>query len=85
MKSNEVAKTTITDRGQTTIPAAVRKALKLKPRQRLTYEVRQDGVLIRPETESLMDLAGCLKSTVTAATKAEEQEKARDARLDRYL
>jgi hypothetical protein len=35
----------------------VRKALKLKPRQRLTYEVLQDGVLIHPETESLMDLA----------------------------
>jgi AbrB family looped-hinge helix DNA binding protein len=81
----KLLKSTITDRGQTTIPAAVRKALKLKPRQRLTYEVRQDGVLIRPETESLMDLAGCLKSTVTAATKAEEREKARDARLDRYL
>ena len=78
-------KSTITDRGQTTIPAAVRKALNLKPRQRLTYEVFQDGVLIRPETESLMDLAGCLKSKVPAATKPEEREKAREARLGRYL
>jgi antitoxin PrlF len=58
----KLLKETITDRGQTTIPAAVRKALKLKPRQRLTYEVLQDGVLIRPETESLMDLAGCLSA-----------------------
>ena len=81
----KLLKSTITNRGQTTIPAAVRKALKLNPRQRLTYEVRQDGVLIRPETESLMDLAGCLKSEVPAATKTEEREKARDARLDRYL
>lgn len=63
----------------------MRKALKLKPRQRLTYEVRQDGVLIRPETESLMDLAGCLKSKVSAAAKTEEREQARDARLGRYL
>lgn len=63
----------------------MRKALKLKPRQRLTYEVRQDGVLIRPETESLMDLAGCLKSKVPAAAKTEEREQARDARLGRYL
>jgi len=78
-------KSTITDRGQTTIPAAVRKALKLRPRQRLTYEVCQDGVLIRPQTESLMDLAGCLKSKVPAATKTEERENARDARLGRYL
>ena len=82
----KLLKSTITDRGQTTIPAAVRKALKLKPRQRLTYEVRQDGVLIRPETESLMmDLAGCLKSKVPAAAKTEEREQARDARLGRYL
>jgi len=81
----KLLKSTITDRGQTTIPAAVRKALKLKPRQRLTYEVRQDGVLIRPETENLMDLAGCLKSKVSAGMKAEEREKARDTRLGRYL
>jgi antitoxin PrlF len=81
----KLLRSTITDRGQTTIPAAVRKALKLKPRQRLTYEVRQDGVLIRPETESLMDLAGCLKSKVPAAAKTEEREQARDARLGRYL
>jgi antitoxin PrlF len=78
-------RSTITDRGQTTIPAAIRKALKLKPRQRLTYEIRQEGVLIRPEAGSLMDLAGCLKSRVPAGTKSEEREKAREARLGRYL
>ncbi|HEY5741097.1 MAG TPA: type II toxin-antitoxin system PrlF family antitoxin [Terrimicrobiaceae bacterium] len=78
-------KSTITDRGQTTIPAAIRKALKLRPRQRLTYEILQEGVLLRPEAESLMDMAGCLKSKVPAATKTEEREKAREARLDRYL
>jgi antitoxin PrlF len=76
---------TITDRGQTTIPAAVRKALKLKPRQRLIYEVREDGVLIRPDRESPIDLAGRLKTEITAGTKAEERDKARAARLRRYL
>jgi antitoxin PrlF len=81
----KLLKSTITDRGQTTIPAAVRKALKLKPRQQLTYEIRQEGVLIRPEAESLMDLAGCLKSKVPTGTKQEEREKAREARLGRYL
>ena len=81
----KLLKSTITDRGQTTIPAAIRKALKLKPRQRLTYEIRQEGVLLRPEAESLMDLGGCLKSKVPAATKLEEREKTREARLGRYL
>jgi antitoxin PrlF len=78
-------KSTITDRGQTTIPAVIRRALKLKPRQRLTYEICQEGVLLRPEIESLMDLGGCLKSKVPAAIKPREREKAREARLGRYL
>jgi antitoxin PrlF len=81
----KLLKSTLTDRGQTTIPAAVRKALKLKPRQQLTYEIRQEGVLIRPEAESLMDLAGCLKSNLPVGTKQEEREKARETRLGRYL
>ena len=55
-------RSTLTDQGQTTIPAAIRKALGLKPRQRLRYELVEGGVLIRPETEHLMDLAGSLKS-----------------------
>jgi AbrB family looped-hinge helix DNA binding protein len=84
MKGKHMLKSTITERGQTTIPAEVRKALSLKPHQRLTYEIRDDGVVIRPEAENLMDLAGSLKSDVPAASKAEEREKARDARRGRY-
>ena len=59
----------LTDRGQTTIPAAVRKALKLKPRQRLFYEIRDEGVFIRPERGKPIDLAGYLKSEVTVGSK----------------
>ena len=77
-------KSTITERGQTTIPAEVRKALRLKPHQRLTYEIRDDGVVVRPETENIMDLAGSLKSDVPAASKSEEREKARKVRRGRY-
>jgi len=76
---------TLTDRGQTTIPAAVRKALKLKPRQRLFYEIREEGVFIRPERGKAIDLAGYLKSEVTAGAKAEERDNARAARLGRHL
>jgi antitoxin PrlF len=77
-------RSTLTDRGQTTIPAEVRKALGLKPRQQLTYELCEGGVLVRPETQSLMDLAGSLKSTVQAASKREERQRARDSRVGRY-
>ena len=55
-------RSTLTDRWQTTIPAEVRAALGLRPGQGLLYEIHGESVTIRPEGESLMDLAGCLKS-----------------------
>lgn len=84
VKGKQILTSTITERGQTTIPAEVRKALSLKPHQRLTYEIRDDGVVVRPETANLMDLAGALKSDIPAGSKMEEREKARDARRRRY-
>ena len=75
---------TIADRGRTTIPAAVRKALKLKPRQWLFYEIREEGVFIQPDRENI-DLAGYLKSEVTAGTKAEQRDNACASRLRKHL
>ena len=77
-------RSTITERGQTTIPAEVRKALCLKPHQRLTYEIRGDSVVLRPEPESLMDLAGSLRSKIPAGDKAAERAKSRAARRARH-
>ncbi len=51
-------RSTLSDSGQTTIPAPIRKALNLKPRQKLVYEIRNDGFFIKPENETLMDLYG---------------------------
>lgn len=76
---------TLTDRGQTTIPASVRKALGLKARQQIRYEIREEGVLIRPECTSLMDLAGALKSETSVQFREDESARARAARLKRYL
>lgn len=70
---------TLTDAGQTTIPAAVRKALGLRPRQRLTYELREDGVLVRAETRTLMDLAGSLPSRRGRFSDRELDAAVRDA------
>jgi AbrB family looped-hinge helix DNA binding protein len=77
-------RSTLTDRGQTTIPAKVRKVLGLKPRQQLIYEICEDGVIIRPETETLMDLAGSIESKVTAGSKQQQRDKARADRVKRY-
>jgi antitoxin PrlF len=54
---------TITDKGQTTVPKKVREALNLKPRQRLQWDLSADGsAVMRPEPSAL-DLFGSLKST----------------------
>jgi AbrB family looped-hinge helix DNA binding protein len=47
---------TLTKKGQTTIPGEVREALKVKPGDTLTYEVSADHVTVRvhPGTRSLM-------------------------------
>ena len=53
---------TLTDKGQTTVPREVREALGIKPRQRLQWDLEGDGtVTVRPESSAL-PLFGSLKS-----------------------
>ena len=57
-----MTESTITDKGQTTVPKKVRDALGIKPRQRLQWNVAKDGtVVVRPEPSPLA-LFGSLKS-----------------------
>jgi antitoxin PrlF len=52
---------TVTDKGQTTVPRQVREALGIKPRQRLQWDIEDDGsVTVRPESSALA-LFGSLK------------------------
>jgi AbrB family looped-hinge helix DNA binding protein len=45
---------TLTDKGQTTVPKAVREALGIKPRQRLQWDLEKNGtVTVRPEPSAL--------------------------------
>lgn len=53
---------TVTDKGQTTVPKEVRDALGIKPRQRLQWDLESDGtVTVRPEPSALA-LFASLKS-----------------------
>ncbi len=53
---------TVTDKGQTTVPKQVRDALGIKPRQHLQWNLAQDGsAVVRPEPSPLA-LFGSLKS-----------------------
>jgi bifunctional DNA-binding transcriptional regulator/antitoxin component of YhaV-PrlF toxin-antitoxin module len=82
-KRNQKAHT-ITDKFQATIPLIVRAALKLRPRQRVSYEVRPDGSAVLRPVPSLDDLFGSVKLGRTVATTRGEKAAAREAsRKDR--
>lgn len=52
---------TVTGKGQTTIPGSIRKALKIKPGDRLLFLVEGDHAIIRVHS-GLLALRGALKS-----------------------
>ena len=56
---------TLTSRWQVTIPAEVRKKLKLKPRERLSFQVSEEGMVVRP-VRDLMDFYGAGQDAVDA-------------------
>ncbi|MGO8677208.1 MAG: type II toxin-antitoxin system PrlF family antitoxin [Limisphaerales bacterium] len=74
-----MTQSTITDRFQTTIPLAVRQALKLKPRQRLSYDVRPDGSAVLRPVPRLDEIFGSVKLGRSAASSREEKRAARHA------
>jgi len=54
---------TITAKGQTTVPRQVRDRIGAGPGTRLVWHVMPDGrLLVRAKTHSVLDLAGSLKS-----------------------
>ena len=53
---------TLTSKGQTTVPKAIRESLRLKPGDRITFTLMPDGtVLMRVKNKSVMSLAGSLR------------------------
>jgi antitoxin PrlF len=56
-----MAVSTLTSKGQTTIPGEIRRHLKLKPGDRLEFVVEPDGkVVLVPATVDVRELKGCL-------------------------
>lgn len=55
---------TITAKGQTTIPKPVRDSVHLKPHDKLFYMVEGDSIIIRPVRGSVRDLKGIFKEAV---------------------
>lgn len=54
---------TITAKGQTTVPARIRAALNAEPGTKLAWHVTSDGtVIVRAKNRSIKELAGMLRS-----------------------
>jgi antitoxin PrlF len=67
---------TLTDKGQTTVPREIREALGVAPRQRLAWEVRKDGSAIVRPVPSVMELAASLKPAVAFSSIQAETDAA---------
>jgi AbrB family looped-hinge helix DNA binding protein len=58
-----MAESTITSKGQTTVPADIRALVHAKPGTRLIWSVTPDGtILVRAKTKSILDMAGMVKA-----------------------
>jgi AbrB family looped-hinge helix DNA binding protein len=58
-----MTESTITAKGQTTVPADVRALVDAKPGTRLVWSVTPDGtIIVRAKTKSILDMAGMLKA-----------------------
>ena len=58
-----MAESTITVKGQTTVPADIRALLDAVPGTRLVWSAMPDGtVIVRAKSRTVMDLAGMLKA-----------------------
>jgi antitoxin PrlF len=57
-----MTESTITAKGQTTVPAEVRALVHAKPGTKLIWSVTPDGtIIVRAKTKSILDMAGMLK------------------------
>jgi AbrB family looped-hinge helix DNA binding protein len=64
---------TLTSKGQTTVPKAIRESLRLKPGDRITFTPMPDGtVLMRVKNKSVMSLAGSLRRRGRKALPVEQ-------------
>ncbi len=62
MRKDVMSDSTLTSKGQTTIPKDIRDSLGIKPGSRMTFTLLPDGtVLMRVKNKSVMSLAGSLR------------------------
>ena len=68
-----MAESTITAKGQTTVPADIRALIQAQPGTKLVWAAMPDGtVIVRAKTKSILDMAGMLKTPKGKRVRVEE-------------
>ena len=68
-----MAESTITSKGQTTVPADIRALVHAKPGTRLIWSVMPDGtIIVRAKTRSILDMAGMLDASTAQRVNVED-------------
>jgi AbrB family looped-hinge helix DNA binding protein len=68
-----MTESTITAKGQTTVPAEVRALVHAKPGTKLIWSVTPDGtIIVRAKTKSILDMAGMLKPAIAKRVAIED-------------
>lgn len=68
-----MTESTITAKGQTTVPADIRALVDAKPGTRLVWSAMPDGTLIvRVKSKSILDMAGMLKASKGKRVRVED-------------
>jgi AbrB family looped-hinge helix DNA binding protein len=58
-----MAESTVTAKGQTTVPADIRARMQAQPGTRLVWSAMPDGtIIVRAKNRSLLDMAGMLEA-----------------------
>ena len=71
-----MAISTLTDKGQTTVPKEIRVALHVRPRQRLEWTIRSDGAALVQAQPGALHLFGSLRSSKKFPGRLKEREAA---------
>ncbi|MGD9942862.1 MAG: AbrB/MazE/SpoVT family DNA-binding domain-containing protein [Burkholderiaceae bacterium] len=68
-----MAESTVTAKGQTTVPADVRARVQAEPGTRLVWSVTPDGtIIVRAKSKSILDMAGMLKAPKGRSVSVED-------------
>lgn len=68
-----MTESTISSKGQTTVPADIRALVHAKPGTRLVWSVMPDGtIIVRAKTRSILDMAGLLDAPKAQRVNVED-------------